>query len=483
FTIDGEHLSFTFTATNSQKLGSIEVLKLDGDTQEPLAGVTFTLWKDDVQINGSKTTDETGIVSWDNLTWGTYTVKEDSAPVGYDIAPPQTGTIDGDHLALKFTFRDYRSLGKVTLNKVYEGTPPSGSVSFTLSGPTGSTKVLNGAGTLVWENLEWGTYTLSESAPEGYLISGLPQTFTITSNTLEYTFTATNTQIRGRVDITKTGVADLPLPGVGFTLYVDENKNGTRDPEDNTVQASGTTDLNGQLSFLNIPYGYYILVESTIPTGYLGLPDRPVVISSQGQVVTFNLENTVITGTLTLRKISTGGTGLAGAEFTLFGPDGVTPVRVGTTDSNGTLTFYGIPYGSYTLKETKAPEGYYEISTTWNVVINSQGIVINLGDIVNTPVPPPPTPTPPPPETPPPTPQTPPPPPTPQTPPPPPTPEVGGETATPPPSPTPSPEVGGETALPVTGVPITYLVGIGALLLILGGVLFFILRRGKREDF
>jgi LPXTG-motif cell wall-anchored protein len=60
---------------------------------------------------------------------------------------------------------------------------------------------------------------------------------------------------------------------------------------------------------------------------------------------------------------------------------------------------------------------------------------------------------------------------------------VGGETATPPPSPTPTPEVGGETALPVTGVPISYLFGIGGILLILGAVLFLVLRRGKKEDF
>ncbi|MGB9875385.1 MAG: prealbumin-like fold domain-containing protein, partial [bacterium] len=210
--------------------------------------------------------------------------------------------------------------------------------------------------------------------------------------------------------------------------------------------------------------------ETAAPEGYeLLTTSWNVVIDSPGETVNLgNISNTLITGSLTLRKITSTGTPLAGAEFTLYDANGAV-VASRTTASDGTLSFTGIPYGSYVLKETKAPEGYELLTTSWNVVIDSQGKVVDLGDIINTPTPvPTPTPTPPAGET--------------VTPPPtPPSPEVAGETATPPPTPT--PEVAGETALPVTGVPISYLFGIGGILLILGGVLFLVLKKSKKEDF
>jgi uncharacterized surface anchored protein len=301
--------------------------------------------------------------------------------------------------------------------------------------------------------LEWGEYTLSENVPAGYVASGLPQTFTVTANALDFTFTATNTQILGSVTIHKRGIGAGPLAGAGFTLYPDIPPYGAiGNLERSTAIASGVTDENGSLTFANIPYGHYMLVETSIPYGYVGVVDRAVVIESQGQVVSFDLTNIPITGSLTLRKLGAGGAALAGAEFTLFKADGVTIVKVGTTGADGTLSFTGIPYGNYVLKETAAPEGYVLLGTTWNVVIDSQGKVVNIGDVSNTL-----TPTP--------------------------TPQVAGETATPPPTPTPSPEVAGETALPTTGVPITYLFGIGGILLILGGIVLVVLKKSKKEDF
>jgi uncharacterized surface anchored protein len=209
------------------------------------------------------------------------------------------------------------------------------------------------------------------------------------------------------------------------------------------------------LSFTGIPYGNYVLKETKAPEGYVLLTTSwNVVIDSQGKVVSLgDIANTPIEGSLTLKKLGAGGAALAGAEFTLFKADGVTVVQVGTTGADGTLSFTGIPYGNYVLKETAAPDGYELLGQTWNVAIDSQGKVVDIGDVLNTL-----TPTP--------------------------TPQVAGETATPPPTPTPSPEVAGETTtLPTTGVPITYLFGIGGILLILGGIVLVVLKKSKKEDF
>ncbi|MCY8132163.1 hypothetical protein MOC33_24935, partial [Bacillus spizizenii] len=49
---------------------------------------------------------------------------------------------------------------------------------------------------------------------------------------------------------------------------------------------------------------------------------------------------------------------LEGADFQLWSEDAKQLLRTGTTDSGGKLTFGNIRYGSYVLKEIKAPDGY-----------------------------------------------------------------------------------------------------------------------------
>jgi len=281
------------------------------------------------------------------------------------------------------------------------------------------------------------------SIPYGY-VGVADRAVVIESQGQVVSFDLTNIPITGSLTLRKLGAAG-PLAGAEFTLY---NANGV-------IVKQGTTGAHGTLSFTGIPYGNYVLKETAAPAGYALLTTSwNVVIDSQGKVVNIgNISNTPITGSLTLRKVTATGTPLAGVEFTLFAQDGITKVRKGTTASDGTLSFTGIPYGNYILKETKALAGYELLGTTWNVVIDYQGKVVNIGAVLNTLIPTP-------------------------------TPEVGGETATPPPAPTPSPEVAGETTtLPTTGVPITYLFGIGGILLILGGIVLVVLKKSKKEDF
>lgn len=78
-------------------------------------------------------------------------------------------------------------------------------------------------------------------------------------------------------------------------------------------------------------------------------------------------------------------TTLPGAEFTLTRADGKTYTTV--SDENGYLSFTGLDAGTYTLQETKAPEGYslndtkipVEITATYNEngTLNSYTIKVN----------------------------------------------------------------------------------------------------------
>ena len=64
---------------------------------------------------------------------------------------------------------------------------------------------------------------------------------------------------------------------------------------------------------------------------------------------------------------------LRGAIFTLTSKDGKIINR--STDENGEINFTDLSPGSYTLVETKAPQGYAKSDSTWTVVVSSDGNV------------------------------------------------------------------------------------------------------------
>ncbi|KGX84227.1 collagen binding domain-containing protein, partial [Pontibacillus litoralis] len=103
----------------SGELGSLEVKKVDSETNEPLEGATFTLYDrfGNIAIKTGTTNDQ-GIVSFNNLLYRDYILKEDSAPSGYHVAidDQQTVTIDAD--PSKVTVKNDIIKGKAKLTKV-----------------------------------------------------------------------------------------------------------------------------------------------------------------------------------------------------------------------------------------------------------------------------------------------------------------------------------------------------------------------------
>ncbi len=95
---------------------------------------------------------------------------------------------------------------------------------------------------------------------------------------------------------------------------------------------------------------------------------------------------------LTVRKVEEGGTGLPGAEFSLYAEADVTGGTVNegaraydtaVTGEDGTAKFpfrkNVLENGIYYLKETGAPEGYIENSTLVKVIVNAEGVYADAG--------------------------------------------------------------------------------------------------------
>lgn len=75
---------------------------------------------------------------------------------------------------------------------------------------------------------------------------------------------------------------------------------------------------------------------------------------------------------------------LVGAEFTLTPTDPTGETITKTTDGLGRITFEGLNPGTYTLKETKAPEGYKANDATSTITIGDDGSVKWDGNLIST---------------------------------------------------------------------------------------------------
>ncbi|WP_300559895.1 SpaA isopeptide-forming pilin-related protein [Companilactobacillus sp.] len=145
------------------------------------------------------------------------------------------------------------------------------------------------------------------------------------------------------------------LPGAVYSLY----KVGSDTP----IKAGLTTDENGQINVGSLAAGDYYFKETQAPEGYQPNDNEvPFTITGQTttpvQVTAKDEPKAEELGSVVIEKIdSETGYKLAGAEFDVVNSDGEVVGHI-TTDRLGIGHLYNLPIGEYTLKETKAPDGY-----------------------------------------------------------------------------------------------------------------------------
>ena len=142
------------------------------------------------------------------------------------------------------------------------------------------------------------------------------------------------------------------------------------------------TDENGRAQATLLPNTAYYLVETKAPAGYIPRSDRiAFTTQNSGEHVTINEQP----GTITLRiaKIDAAtdagaqvGASLAGAEFTCVSQSTPGWTRTLTTDENGRAILNDVPLGTFTIYESKAPEGYLISDDCWSYTVGAE----QLGD-------------------------------------------------------------------------------------------------------
>ncbi len=293
--------------------------------------------------------------------------------------------------------------------------------------------------------LDAGTYRLTELKSGSSLAVGASCTLTVAWDATlgQYTHTlgsvsgsglkfekdisdqyiATNDYLRSTVSITKLAAfADSAtfadgarnaerLAGTTFTLVGKTDGSLT----DNYTKTTGKTDVNGKVSFYNVPPGTYTLSETTAPDGYVKSTAAYAVVITEKDTTSVigeypagtkhygkttevtitpsvhnpaTLENEInnrpVHGSISFTKTAYwGATGLVdlnakhldGVRFGLFRRivttdgkgvpvtyDATTPTYEAVSDASGDTTFSRVEYGDYILKEIDPPKGYQPFS-------------------------------------------------------------------------------------------------------------------------
>lgn len=383
---------------DSQK-GSVTFRKY-GDDNKPLDGGTFQLYRVEDENSvpvGKVFSTANGEHTIDNLLYGTYYVKEISAPQGYILGSESSDGITinktAAHGTITMTNKKYTS-GAITIKKVDEKNNPLAGAEFTLFGPKTDKKTTDNNGVAEFTGLEAGKYSIIEkTAPKGYgrydgtvtveikadgtaTVDDLPKGISFAGETV--TLTWTNTRDKGSISITKTD-GNQPLSGAFFGLYKDAA--AAEEPID--IQK---TDKNGKALFADLEAGTYYVKEIAAPNGYALSDEVHTFIIGNGENAAWDCGKTITNQlkkyTLKLTKKGDDGKLLEGVEFEISG-NGIS--KIATSGQGGVVKFEGLPFGRYTITETKAPQGYVPAGSI-NVEVKgdgSNGSVIQVGDVIN----------------------------------------------------------------------------------------------------
>ena len=403
---DGVYNGETFNVYDERenvKTYPVTITKVDAGTGKELNGATLRVISKAMTTMAEWTTGAEGV---DNphmlkLPAGDYTLQEVTAPAGYEKAKDIAFTVTdngkvmvGDHEAKAVVMQDTR-VTKVTVSKIASDT--GAALADAVLQLKQGDKVLQEWTTIneaAVFTLPAGTYTLHEiRPPEHYKELENDITFTIDVNgNIKVNDTASN----GKFVLTDLRIFDVPvkktasdtnaaLPGAEMEIW---NESRTKQ------LASWKTD--GKAHTVSLTEGTYILHEANAPDGYNKAEDITFTVNQDG---TFQIGNDTVESItmvdarivvpptprtkteITIRKVGSddANTDLPGAKLAVK-QDG-TVIEEWTTIN--TAHILSLSAGTYTLCETKAPEGY-EVAADIEFKVTDAGKLLIDGQAVDT---------------------------------------------------------------------------------------------------
>ena len=265
-------------------------------------------------------------------------------------------------------------------------------------------------GTAKSKELYLGKYTVTETkAPEGMVINkdGHQVELTYAGQEVAVTETATsfyNERQKVKISLEKMLEQDETfgigkndeLKNISFGLYAKEDivsESGTVIPADGLIEIIGLTEDGTATVATDLPFGSYYIKEMATDEHYI-LNDEQYAFTfdyagqdTETVEIKVNdgkpIENKLIYGSISGKKVDENGEALAGAVIGIFKADeteftaehAFMTVKSG---EDGSFAFKKVPYGNWIVKEIEAPEGFVLDGTAHAVTIAQNEQVIEV---------------------------------------------------------------------------------------------------------
>lgn len=370
----------TVEATNHRKPG-LEIVKIDSVTKEPVANCTFDIRSIDGTYHETLTTDGAGRIFLENMTPGSYEVKETAVPKGYNLNPEKQ-TVE---LTAGGTFTlTFENVPKTdfTLFKHDSNNHPIAGVTFEISKKGGQSLghfTTDGQGKLTVPNLEPGIYVAVETdCPDDYILDKTPHEFQVNAGKTEVGIDVVNLK-KPEITVKKVdSIVGGGVEGAKFEIFY-AGTGGTGSPA-GTYESLGTkyTDANGIIHLDHLKEGWYRFTEVEAPAGYqLDEPSTQEIYLKGDDNAELTFKDTPLSAIIVMKKDGVNGKALPGATFQLRylgGTSGTGGTVIGekVTDQNGVCSWTGLKAGTYIVEEVKPAPGYNIVEGPKTVYISGK---------------------------------------------------------------------------------------------------------------
>jgi len=370
----------TVEATNHRKPG-LEIVKINSVTKEPVANCTFDIRSIDGTYHETLTTDGAGRIFLENMTPGSYEVKETAVPKGYNLNPEKQ-TVE---LTAGGTFTlTFENVPKTdfTLFKHDSNNHPIAGVTFEISKKGGQSLghfTTDGQGKLTVPNLEPGIYVAVETdCPDDYILDKTPHEFQVNAGVTNVGIDVVNLK-KPEITVKKVdSIVGGGVEGAKFEIFY-AGTGGTGSPA-GTYESLGTkyTDANGIIHLDHLKEGWYRFTEVEAPAGYqLDEPSTQEIYLKGDDNAELTFKDTPLSAIIVMKKDGVNGKALPGATFQLRylgGTSGTGGTVIGekVTDQNGVCSWTSLKAGTYIVEEVKPAPGYNIVEGPKTVYISGK---------------------------------------------------------------------------------------------------------------
>lgn len=390
--------------TNGRKYGALAIKVVDSmDSSKQISNIgfslkdssgnllnftksnsTYTYTSNSTSSATTKLYSTSGRIDIYKIPIGKYTLIQNTTDSKYNVQSETDIVVDNTRNTQKIiTIKNSQKSGNVSIKNSVSGTATynilsgntvlkfskssDGNYTYDIKGNVSDLKTSDGK--LLVANLPQGSYAIKAvSAPSGYSSNNYTKNISVVINkTSDVTFSFT--KVNANQPVSKDGKIHVMdennnnLPGVGIAIT---NENG------GTIKTI-KSDSSGNVSLSDLKEGKYSFAVSSVPDGY-------VLDTNTKYSFIINKDGTVSdVPIVTVKNIAIyvqHPDKVKDIEFTLYNDYNEKVLSVKTND-DGLAVFKNIIPGSYTIKQTGAPEGYVVSKTVKTLIISNS---FNNGD-------------------------------------------------------------------------------------------------------